>query len=164
MDKLLSSADVEEALSLAYVHAIAAGAGYVVAHRNFDRDGVDATIEAGGSFRPKLDVQLKATINLLESDDGFRYPLKKRNYDPLIGPTQVPRILIVLHLPDDPNEWVQVTPEELALRGCAYWATLRAEPESENATSVTISLSAQNRFNVTGLKGLMEQSRTGRIG
>lgn len=46
-DALLATTDIEEALSEAYVTAIAARAGYAVAKRNFDRDSVDLTIECG---------------------------------------------------------------------------------------------------------------------
>ena len=82
MDQLLPTTDIEEALSEAYVHAVAAAAGYVVSKKNFDRDGVDVTFEAGDAQRPKIDAQLKATINLPVSDrDILRYPCRKRNYD-----------------------------------------------------------------------------------
>jgi uncharacterized protein DUF4365 len=81
-DALMKSADREEALSRAYIAAVAAGAGYVTALMDFDRDGVDVQIRAGGSMRPSLDIQLKATINLGEPANGvFRFPLKRRNYD-----------------------------------------------------------------------------------
>ena len=59
-DVLLSTTDREEALSRAYVQTIAAGAGYVVGDMDFDRDGVDITVKAGGGMRPCLDIQLKA--------------------------------------------------------------------------------------------------------
>ena len=38
----------------------AAGAGYVVAMMDFDRDGVDVEIKAGGAMRPSIGLQLKA--------------------------------------------------------------------------------------------------------
>jgi hypothetical protein len=63
-DRLLETTDREEALSRAYLHAVAAGAGYAVATSDFDRDGIDCEIKAGGRMRPSLGVQLKATINL----------------------------------------------------------------------------------------------------
>ena len=40
-DQLLATMDREEALSRAYLQAIAAGAGYVVASLDFDRDGIE---------------------------------------------------------------------------------------------------------------------------
>ena len=43
-DALLTSQDREEALSLVYTRAVAAGAGYVTSDCEFDRDGVDLRI------------------------------------------------------------------------------------------------------------------------
>lgn len=163
-DGLLAITDVEEAYSVAYVHAVAAGAGYVVSERNFDRDGVDVTVEAGGHFRPKIDIQLKSTINLTPNGEGiFKYPCKRRNYDLLRIPTQTPRILVVLRLPQKKEEWLTVSPDELILRHCAHWVSLLGAPESDNATSVTIDLPESNVFDIGGLRALMEQSRTGTI-
>jgi len=93
-DTLLSTSDQKEALSRAYIYAIAAGAGYLVATQDFDRDGIDLMINAGGDMRPSLGIQAKATINLGQPTEGtYRYPLKRRNYDLLRLPTQVPRAL-----------------------------------------------------------------------
>ena len=163
-DALLANTDREEALSRVYLYAIAAGAGYAVATSDFDRDGVDAQIRAGGDMRPCLDVQLKATVNLGEQRDGvFSYPLKRRNYDLLRESTMVPRILVVLDLPRDETMWFTVTAEELILRRCAFWRSLAGLPDTGNKESVTVSIQASNLFDVGGLRALMEQSRTGAV-
>ncbi len=164
-DNLLSSPDQEEALSRAYVQAIAGMAGYMTAEYKPDRDGTDVQIRAGGSMRPSLDIQLKATINLKTATDGqFRYSLKLRNYNLLRVPTQVPNILVVLALPQNSVDWLSVTPEQLIMRRCAYWVSLKGYPETQNKESVTISIKETSRFDVTGLKDLMNQARTGTIG
>ena len=161
-DTLLANTDREEALSCAYIHVVAAGAGYLLGGMNFDRDGVDVQIRAGGDMRPCLDVQLKATVNLGRADEGFfRYPLKRRNYDLLREQTMVPRILVVLDLPRDEAEWVTVTTEQLVMRRCAFWASLAGLPDTNNKESVTVSIHKNNLFDVEGLKTLMERSRTG---
>ena len=163
-DQLLASTDREEALSRAYVQAVAADAGYVVASLDFDRDGIDYVIKAGGRMRPSLGIQLKATTQLGEPHEGhYRYALKRRNYDLLREPTQTPRVLVVLTLPQDEAEWLTVTDEELVLRRCAYWVSLSNLPETDNRTSVTVSLPAHQRFDVAALRDLMEQSRRGAI-
>ncbi|WP_313522237.1 DUF4365 domain-containing protein [Shinella sp.] len=163
MDSLLATTDIEEALSIAYVHSVAAAAGYVIALKNFDRDGIDVTIEAGGGFRPKIDAQVKATINLPQVGAMFKFPLRRRNYDHLIIPTQTPRILVVMHLPPEQGSWVKVDLESLVLKNCAYWVCLTGAPESENATSVTVDVPVANKFDVSSLKGLLEKSRTGTL-
>jgi len=161
-DGLLAPNDREEELSRAYVQAVAAMAEYMTAEFRPDRDGTDIQIRAGGSMRPSLDIQLKATINLGPAKEGkFQYPLKRRNYDLLREPTLVPNILVLLALPYNRAEWLTVTPDELVLRRCAYWASLKGFPETENKDTVTISLEHKNRFDVEALKSLMERARTG---
>ncbi len=163
-DGLLTGTDREEALSRAYIQAIAAGAGYVVATMDFDRDGVDLEIKAGGAMRPSVALQLKATINLGDAVDGmFRFPLKRRNYDLLRAQTQVPRLLVVLDLPKDERDWLRVTAEELVLRRCVFWASLADFPETDNKESVTVSIPSTNLLDIASIRALMEQSRTGAI-
>ncbi|WP_395759993.1 DUF4365 domain-containing protein [Candidatus Raskinella chloraquaticus] len=164
IDSLMTPNDREEALSRAYVAAVAAGAGYVTAEPKLDRDGVDIEIHAGGLSRPQLNIQLKATINLGEAaNEAYRYALKRRNYDLLRKQTMVPRILVVLSLPAAEVEWLSVTPEQLILRRCAYWASLAGFSETQNNESVTISIHNNNRFDVDSLKALMERARSGAI-
>src|SRR5215475_7839335 len=140
-DALMAVTDREEALSRAYVAAVAAGAGYVTASMDFDRDGVDVQIRAGGEMRPSLDIQLKATINLGEpTDNVFRFPLKRRNYNLLRAETMIPRILVVLDLPRNEADWLHVAPDQLIMRRCAYWADLVGMPETDNKESVTIPI------------------------
>ena len=73
----------------------------------------------------------------------------------------VPRILVVLELPKTEGEWIEVSPEALILRRCAWWASLAKEPETSNKESVTVSL--QNQFDVAALRVLMDRSRTGNV-
>ena len=102
IDKILTSGDRKEALSRAYVAVVAASAGYTLAVQDFDRDGVDVQIRTGVAMRPSLDIQLKASAHLGEGrEEEFRYPLPCRNYDLLREQTLVPRILVVLDLPED---------------------------------------------------------------
>jgi hypothetical protein len=163
-DALMAVTDREEALSRAYVAAVAAGAGYITSVMDFDRDGVDIQIRAGGTMRPSLDIQLKATINLGEAKGGaFRFPLKRRNYDLLLAESMIPRILVVLDLPKNEADWLEVTPRSLILRRCAYWASLGGLSETANKESVTVLIQSNNRFDVDSLKALMERARKGII-
>ena len=164
LDNLLAVTDREEALSRAYAHSVAASAGYITAVYDYDRDGVDMRIQAGGSMRPALDFQLKATINLGESANGsFRFPLKRRNYDLLRIETQTPRLLVVLSLPREESQWMTITADELVLRRRAYWVNLKGAAETTNQDSITISIPDEHLFDVPNLNTLMEQSRQGRI-
>ena len=163
-DAILTSTDREEALSRAYVAAVAAGAGYTLATQDFDRDGVDVQVRAGGDMLPSLDIQLKATIQLGDGqDDEYRYALRRRNYDLLRVETLVPRILVVLDLPKDEADWISISTEKLVMKRCAYWVAMAGFPETTNKETVTISIKKQNRFDIEGLKDLMNRARTGAL-
>ena len=163
-DALLSDNDIEEALSRVYVQAVAARAGYTTAEHSLDRDGVDMLIQAGGKMRPAIALQLKATINLGKPSEGFfHYALRSENYNLLCGPSQTPRLLVVLDLPRDQAQWLTTTPDELVLRRSAYWLNLTGHDGTENRSSVTVHIPEQNLFNVDNLRMLMEQSRQGSI-
>ena len=163
-DALLSDDDVESALSIAYVHAVAALAGYTCGEPpGPDRDSVDIQVSAGGHMRPKVDFQLKASIALTGDLDNFNYPLKMKNYNDLRVPTQTPRALIVLDLPRDPSEWLKISVDEMIIKRAAYWCSLAGLPEVTNATKKTIYIPRANVFDVDALKRMMECSRRGRL-
>jgi Domain of unknown function (DUF4365) len=163
-DALLSSQDRQEALSRAYACAIAAAAGYSSYVPDVDRDSVDIGFNAGGDMRPNLHVQLKATISLRRSGDLFKLSIKKKNYDDLRVPTVVPRVIVVLAMPGSETKWLNVSVKQLVMKRCAYWASLKGLPElSEGQQSVTISVPEGNRFDVDGLRKLMEMARRGSV-
>ena len=165
MATLLSGSDQKEGLSLAYVKALAARAGFSTAAPEPDRDSVDVRIMAGGPRRPALDLQLKATADLAEAQDGFRrFRLRIKNYDDLRVETQTPRLLVVLDLPQDEAQWMTVTTEELVLRRRAYWVSLQqGHEEVVRQETVTVRIPEGNVLDVATLRTLMERSRSGDI-
>ena len=160
-DSILASGDRKEGLSKAYLQSVASAAGYTLAEQNFDRDGVDVQVRAGGAMRPSLDIQLKATVRLAKVGANWRFPLPKRNYDLLRVRTQVRRVLVVLDLPRDEGCWLSVSAERLVMRRCAYWVALTGAPESGNKRTVTVSIPTANRLDVPALKNLMARARSG---
>lgn len=162
-DAVLTDNDRKAALSFAYLAALAAQAGYTCDKGpDPDRDSIDATVRAGGAMRPLIDVQLKATSSIPPSEDGFHYTLKKKNYDDLRAPRFAPIILVVLELPADPKEWLSVEAEQLILRRCARWASLKGFDEIETDSKVVI-LSNDNRLDVAVVTELMERARRGAL-
>lgn len=164
MDALLTTNCRKEALSRAYVQAVAAAAGYVTSNDDFDIDGVDLRVRAGGAMRPAIDLQLKATSLLGVPTDGYyRFELRALNYKLLRIDTQTPRLLVVLDLPEDEDRWLTITTEALVLRHCAYWLNLVGAPETDNRYSVTVRIPMGNVFDVQNLRLIMNQSRGGNI-
>ncbi len=154
----LSPPSVESELSYAYLHAVASQAGVAcsVSSRHEDNNGVDANLTAwgpftGGGYLTEVDikVQLKATI-ATPPDDGtnFSYFLSGvHRYDDLRTRTvDVARILVVLFLPTDAQDWLKHSEDELALRKCAYWQSLRGAPATINSSGTTVYLPKVQKF------------------
>jgi len=160
-DAFLSLNDQMEALSRAFVAAIAAKAGYAMSIPDFDRDSVDLMVCAKGAMRPQIGIQLKATTAIPSGAVEFSFPLSIKNYDDLRVPTQTPRILVVLALPDDDSQWLDHQAHHLLMRRCAYWKSLRGSPETSNVASVSIPMDTNKRFDVATLVSLMQKSREG---
>ena len=167
-DAILTPQKQEEKISRLYVEAVATRLGYAVSTFEPDYDGVDMGIRAGGKMRPAIDLQLKATINLKGPiDESYRFPLRRRNYELLQGDNfRVPRLLVVLHLPRDKNQWIVVKGDGLTLSGRAFWLNLRTLEtleETDKRKSVTVQIPKENLFDDASLRELMDQARTGRI-
>ena len=158
----------KEEFSNAFVQAVAATAGFSVVSPPVDDDSIDWQIaQAGGSGTvrsPKLELQLKstATIEWKDGEDTFPFRLPKKNYEDLRpANVLVPRILVVVRLPEGPERWTEMTDEQLILRHCAYWLSLRGNEESDKMTSVTVYLPTSQRFNVEALQRLMTEIAEG---
>jgi hypothetical protein len=160
-DVFLSLNDQMEALSRAFVAAIAAKAGYAMSIPDFDRDSIDLMVFAKGAMRPQIGIQLKATTAFPLDVTTINFPLSIKNYDDLRVPTQTPRILVVLALPSDYAQWLDNQEHHLLMRRCVYWKSLRGSPETRNTASVSISIDIKERFDVPTLISLMQKSREG---
>jgi hypothetical protein len=154
----------KQQLSVAYVHAVAARAGYACQVVNVDDDSVDVQLAARGIVHhkavlrsPKVDVQLKATAQASLKRDHLAFPLPVKNYNELREEALVPRLLVVLLLPDDDRLRLEQTEDQMMSRSCAYWSTLLGKTETKNQTSVTVHLPRNQRFTVAALRAVMEK-------
>lgn len=157
--------DLKSEFSHAYVRAVAHAAGYFVqeANRTFDADGVDLTLlsrsPAGTVRSPRLDLQLTATAATI-SESPFPYDLDVKNYEELRSEQlQVPRILVVVSVPDTTTSWVTATEDELVLRRCGYWKSIRGEGATANKATVRIHIDRSACFHVDQVKAIMDRIR-----
>ncbi len=152
----MASTAQQECFGDAFLLAVAGVAGCAVSPRRPDDDSIDWTLSCRLSQRPKLVVQMKTTTTLEGDSGAFHYPLKRKNYDDLIlDDVLSPRILVLVILPRSIDEWLTTTPEQFALRTCAYWVSLAGWPTTENATTVTVSVPQANLFSVEALTKMM---------
>jgi hypothetical protein len=69
----------------------------------------------------------------------------------------VPRILIVVRVPKDVDQWLEADDEALMLRHCGYWTSVRGAGERpENQAGVTVRLPSERRFDAGALAALMK--------
>ena len=120
-----------EMLSLAYLKAISARAGLIIASFNLDY-GVDAAIarvildQTSGRRRQNgvcLRVQLKASKNWSLRRDNIIYDLEAKTFNDLTSERAAitPLVLILLCLPNTGNSRLEWHPDHLILRNCSYW-------------------------------------------
>ena len=171
----LGDNDIKSELSYAWLHAIASRAGCEcqVSHRHSDGMGVDARLFVEEVFGPPpslarfaVEIQLKATSTPLAVTAGrFSYRLTVERYDKLrLTETESPLLLIVLQLPEEPDDWLKCTPRALTLKRCAHWVSLYGAPRSENETYQNVYLPRENRLTPDALRALLERfSRNERI-
>jgi hypothetical protein len=158
----------KEQFSHAYIYAVAASAGYSfqIAARPLDFDGINIILAGGigsGIIRyPRLELQVKCTSRDVIGQEAIRYPLEVKNYNDLkVENIQTPRLLILVVVPDNLDNWLIQSQQELCLKYCGYWVSLRRQPPTQNQTTVTISIPRQNIFNVQALTTLMQLIEAG---
>lgn len=151
----------KEQFSNTYLQAIATVAGYSLYKPSVDDDSVDWGIAAkGGKGRiraPRLELQLKSTSRDVRENNSLRYPLKIKNYDDLrMDDFAIPRILVVVLIPETIEDWLTESETEICMKECGYWISLRGMPETENTTAFTVTIPRTNQFTVVALQSIME--------
>lgn len=158
--------DIKSELSYAYLHAVAARAGFgcKTGSRHDDNAAIDAIVSVFQRLEPSsfltdfsIDFQLKATAQPLAArpNGTFAYALPRHQYDRLRNrDTGSQKLLAVLELPDNEGSWLDVGPEELVCRRCMWWMSLRGAPDAEAQSSVTVYIPVANRLTVGSLNDI----------
>lgn len=166
---MLTEGHVKEGLSRAYILAVAHRAGYNCSlKREFDY-GIDGTfydvkvvgkrhVETGFN----IDFQAKASHNCVTSSTEMSYVLSAKNHGDLVDvDVGTSRILIVLALPRDATQWLKTSPDELVMKRCAWWVSLRGQPPTQNDTAQTIKIPIRQTFDVGALTAMMDRVKKG---
>lgn len=165
-DNLMHPDMQKEQFSRAYVQAVAACAGFAWSIPSVDDDSVDMALHqsgGGGTVRsPKVELQIKCVAAQSPTEDVFSFSIKLKNYDDLRDVTvMVPRILVVVLVPDGIADWLRHNEAELAMRRCGYWMSLRGLPASTNETSQTVYIPRLQRLTVEALQAMMQRIGAG---
>jgi len=157
----------KEQFSFAYVRAVISACGFNAYRLDVDEGSVDLGVAAfgpdGTARSPHLGIQMKCTADPEAlKGDGLHFPLRLKNYDDLRDTRlHVPKILVVLLVPEEVEEWLDQDENALLMRRCAYWLSLRGFPQSETATTKTVVIPRPQMFNVQALKEIMQRISEG---
>lgn len=155
---------IKEELSNSFINILASNKGF-----GLTKDGVDfgvdfclkkyvTRIDGNGKKRINntgqyIDIQLKATtensISFVNSE--LVYDLEVKNYNDLINrkidKNYTPLILILFVLPNERNEWVKISDDDISLKKHAYWFHPDNESvESSNTTKQRIKIPEENKL------------------
>ena len=162
---MLTDNQVKERLALAYIYAIAARVRCSCDIPSADMDSIDMRLtmrnedDAAAPLRsPEICLQVKAWPLAELKGPHVPYFLKKKNHDDLVKRTVVPRILVVVILPRDEQEWLSCTEDQLVLKRCAYWLNLRGVAPTTNQTGETVHVPRSQIFDPDALTQLMRQT------
>ena len=166
---MMTQNDIEEALSRAYVYAVAARAGINIATdiKDYGTDGTFKNLVSyNGGLVPSgfpLDFQLKASINCKLESDYVVYDMKVDAYEKLVfrrNNGSAPQILILLVLPSDVGQWLGHSEDALIIRRCCYWYLVGKE-HTENTSSVRIKIPRNQQFTTEALEELLGKVQSG---
>lgn len=156
-----------ETLQEAYLHAVAAAGRCSVAKPNRDR-GIDWIVSHQSSFhtvdwQADLRVQLKSTYQVAPDTTADSVPISIPNAQLrrlAHSPVTTPTILVVMLVPRDIEEWIEVCSEHLLLRHTAYWDNLEGRPITGQDETV-VRVPTAKVFNEASLCEMMQRIGAG---
>lgn len=169
---MLSKNNIKSELSYAYLHAVAAVAGFgcQCSDRHLDAATVDAQINvkerldlASSLFEFSFHIQLKATSqSLTVVQSSISFPLEVPQYNNLRRTDiHIPKFLVLLSLPEAAHEWLEVTATSLVARKCARWVSLRGALETTNDEKIVVRVPEMNILTPSALRSLAKQFSCG---
>ena len=145
-----------------YVRALASAAGLLVYTYDLDRDGVDLGLRAPGRYTryasPSVEFQIKTSSRWSTPGTALSYRgLTEAQFNRLVGPTQVPRYLVIILVPPDREEYAVIGAAGMVLRYIGYYVSLRDLPaiaEPDKRRRVRIDVPTANVLTVDTVRAL----------
>jgi hypothetical protein len=160
----LTREHIQEDLSVAYISAVAAKAGYDCQNYGRHDYGIDLQINPIVEINKKryyegvpLRIQAKASHDFGYSNSGYiSFDLKTRNYNILAKDQKgYPIILVLYCMPRNDNDWLSIYNEGTTLKHCGYWLSLRGKELSNTKYTTNIKIPKDQIFSETSLISLM---------
>lgn len=159
----------KEEFSYGYIHVLTSACGYIIQRsgRSLDNCGIDLQIidseTSENAEAPRISAQTKCTTPkyLHEEENCFKYDLKVANYNQLIKKAIDPNILIVVIVPDEISDWLNICEkkQESLLKTCGYWVSLEGKEKTLNTRTTRIKIPKANILTLEALKIMMISSQ-----
>lgn len=157
----------KEDLSRAYLRAICAKAEAVFNLHERDEDGTDVDInknvvnDDGICVISNIKVQLKSTSSnkfYKETETEIIYKAKAKCYNDLIRKRATPLYLFLLILPEDEEECVLFSVDQLILKKCMYWVKLEHSSNIATKDFVDISIDKEHYLSPEALNEILQMA------
>jgi len=170
---MITQQHTQESLSRSYIHAIAGSAG-VNLHvgREFDYgfDGTFRPVAVRGTRRIEtgfpIDFQLKCTKNWSHEQDNVAYSIETKTYNDLVtrDPEGIGAVLILLCVPSDQAQWVEVLEDYIKLKHCCYYKVLSGDPVKNEESTKKILIARTSILTPVSLNALIDAERDRKLG
>jgi hypothetical protein len=153
---------IQSNLSFSYLHAVVSRAGGSCERTHDDADGmgIDARLTFEGNGKVKvidINVQLKSTRKQLSLNNGkYSFPLNADEYKKYTQTSITPFLFVLFCLPENCDDWLTLTEEQLVLRKCSYWTSLIGAESCERNQGRTIYVPEKNVFSVQQLEKIVQ--------
>lgn len=158
----------QEEISISYFSAVAAKANAAPEIKRRDEDGIDAFVTKnialadGVSLDSTISFQIKTVYSSsnyhFDSNADIIYKLKVKNYNDLVRGSNLEKYLALLIMPSDPETWVEQTSDQLTIKKCMYYVSLKGLLPSANEETVSITIPKENVFDVSHLNSLLYEA------
>jgi hypothetical protein len=160
--------DLMEAFQESYLRGIVAAAGCVVIGKPEIDEGVDMMLSHRSDTHLDdpfafLQVQMKASADGKVEDGKFvKTTLKKNRYNTFrIANPSIHRIVVILHIPEEQEDWLRLGDDAMLLHHHAYWVSLEGKPAIETETA-TVKAPTSQVFDDLELCRIMHRIGQGR--
>jgi len=170
---MITEKHTQESLSRSYIHAIAGSAGvnlHVAREFDYGFDGTFRPVTIRGKRRIEsgfpVDFQLKCTRNWSYEEQSVAYNIETKTYNDLVtrDPDGIGAVLILLCVPENPEDWIQVSEELISMRRCCYYAVLSGDPVKNEKSTKKILISRANVLTPVSLNDLLVAERQRKAG
>ncbi len=160
---------IKENLSRRFIEIIANRKGFITTKPDQDY-GVDLIVtEVNQIIRDgkrrflsgrSVELQIKATTRVEYEVDLIKYDLEVKNYNDLIDKKKylTKQILILFVLPENEEEWLTLTEDQLIIKKCAYWYYPEENERSSNDEKIRIKIPKSNLVKEDFFTNIIEEN------